>query len=85
MHFDWQTVEVGPSRVTISSRGRRRTKIVFERVMIDDQLRDGAQVMATQLNRELLRELNQAGFARERDVMSRRGRKADDLKASWMR
>jgi hypothetical protein len=45
------------------------------------EMRAGAEVLADRAARELLRELAEAGFARESDILARRGRKEDEVRA----
>ncbi|MET8230880.1 hypothetical protein ABZS77_09415 [Micromonospora sp. NPDC005298] len=54
----------------------------FSNPDLSDETVEGADVLSVQPNRELLRELSEAGFGREADILSRRGEKREEVQAA---
>ena len=54
--------------------------ISFRKAELDSELVAGAEALTYQLTREIVREINQAGFAREKDIIAKRGRKHEEVK-----
>ena len=53
----------------------------FSKPEIEPSLQKGAEVLANPQVRNLLREVGEAGFARETDMLSRRGRKEEEVRS----
>lgn len=54
----------------------------FSNPDLSDEAVKGADVLSVQANRELLRELSEAGFGREADILSRRGEKREEIQGA---
>ncbi|WP_124820042.1 hypothetical protein [Micromonospora ureilytica] len=54
----------------------------FSNPDLGEEAVEGADVLGVRANRELLRELSEAGFGREADILSRRGEKREEVQAA---
>jgi len=84
MKLDWEPVSAERDlfdslRERLAAEG---IEPAFSRAELSPELSLGAQVLADKSARGLIRELSEAGFAREADVLTRRGRKEDEVRAA---
>jgi hypothetical protein len=85
MKFEWEPPTVSTTRLgqLRSSEGSEDTP-AFEPADLDDDVVRAARALGDPLLREVMREISQAGFARERDIAARwsqRGRKEETAEA----
>lgn len=83
MRFDWSELKPGrPQRKALEEAREEEGGPRFSPASLQDDEVQAASVLAQQANRELLQELSRAGFARERDILGRKGKRQDELRAA---
>lgn len=81
MTFEWRELKPGAPRLDrITTIRQEESETKFARAKLNPKEIKAARVLSTKLAREILIELSQAGFARERDVLSRRAKLKDQVK-----
>ena len=82
LKFDWTAMDSANRLATLSKRlTEEGASPQFTTPGMDAQTLAGAEVLADRTARALLQELSEANFARETDILSRRGRKEDETRA----
>jgi hypothetical protein len=80
--FNWQFISAQNSVEELNKRlSDDDAPMRFSKPEVEPSLQKGADVLADQQARSLLREVSEAGFARETDMLSRRGRKEEEVRS----
>jgi hypothetical protein len=81
MKFEWHNEEPGTPRLDrLTNVSEEESQAKFVRATLDPEHVAAAETLRTKLVREILIELSEAGFARERDVLNRRSKLQDKVK-----
>jgi hypothetical protein len=80
MTFEWSEAARGTPRLNrFTAIEAVDSEVKFERAILDPIEVSAAGVFAGKANRQILIEISQAGFARGKDVLSRKGRAKHDI------
>ncbi len=81
--FDWNEVKPGtPHLDQITTVDQEESGTKFARASLTPESIQAAYVLSDKLNRDLLIELLQAGFAREQDILNRRAKRKKEVEAA---
>jgi hypothetical protein len=83
MQFEWKELEEGTPRLdSIAKTEAEQSDVKFERPQIEPQELAAAGALSSEPTRRTLVELSQAGFARARDILSRKGKQHEELQTA---
>jgi len=81
--FDWQPVKTGtPNLSKIISMQGEQSGPKFDRAEFTLEESSAAEILTSKLVRETLIDISQTGFARERDILGKKGKAQDDVRES---
>lgn len=83
MQFEWKELKEGTPRLdSIAKTEADQPEIKFERPQINPVELSAAEALSSDATRRTLIELSQAGFARARDILSRKGKQQEELQTA---